>query len=330
MTPSSKLPFIYVSSAPFSGSTLFSLLAGTHPRICTVGEMTGPIQRQDPGRYICSCGKLIRNCKFWADVTSRMVSEGMAFDPGSFETRIRIGHPHIGERLLTGSLGYSVLEDVRDRLVKLVPRLRNTLNASIDRNVKLAKVITELTGKTSFLDASKNHMRIHYLRMHPDLDFRVVHLVRDVRGASLSRRKNQQLGNWGKAVKLWRRANRNIERQLRRIPEDQRLRIRYEDLCGDPIRTLNLFYSFCGLPPSAPPDDLGAVTHHLIGNRMRLQIGGKPRLDEEWRRVLTAGELSIADRLAGSLHVRLGYPPMTPTDLAHHLHSEPSHDHRLP
>src|SRR5688572_30279935 len=100
MTPPSKLPFIYVSSAPFSGSTLFSLLAGTHPHICTVGEMTGPIQRQDPGRYKCSCGKLIRNCEFWADVTSRMASEGMAFDPGSFGTRIRVGHPHIGERLL--------------------------------------------------------------------------------------------------------------------------------------------------------------------------------------------------------------------------------------
>jgi hypothetical protein len=316
LVETSRVPFIFVSSAPFSGSTLFSLLAGSHPCISTVGEMTGPTPRQDPDKYICSCGNLIRRCGFWNEVVLRFQSKGIPFDPGSFGTRIHLAHSRIGERILTGSLGSSRLEAMRDVLVGLVPSIRRRLQGRLARNRELAATVLEISGKTHFLDASKNHMRIRYLSRDPHLDFYVVHLVRDVRGASLSRRKNQQIHDWTKAIGLWQRANANIERQIMHVPAHRRLLIRYEDLCRNTHQTLDAFYRFCGLAPHLLPHELGEVPHHLIGNRMRLSISGKPRLDEEWRRVLTVSEVSEADRLAGAMHVRYGYPPMASADLS--------------
>src|SRR5688572_27934431 len=86
-----RLSFVYLTSSPFSGSTLFSFLVNSHPQIATVGEMTGPIASQDPDKYRCSCGEKIRECTFWLQITAKMVSRGFVFDPGRFDTRMRLG-----------------------------------------------------------------------------------------------------------------------------------------------------------------------------------------------------------------------------------------------
>jgi hypothetical protein len=158
-------------------------------------------------------------------------------------------------------------------------------------------------------------MVIRQLAHRSDIELRVVHLVRDVRGASLSTRKNQGEMNWCHAVNSWARMNGNIERQLQRIPRDRWIRIRYEDLCRDPAGTLDRFLGFCGLPPHAMPGNFGSHEHHIVGNRMRLTNVADISLDEGWRRSLTPSELADAWALAGVLNSRYGYPPMRTSDL---------------
>jgi hypothetical protein len=63
------------------------------------------------------------------------------------------------------------------------------------------------------------------------------------------------------------------------------------------------------------PLDFSAQVHHIVGNRMRLSNVGQISLDEDWRRKLTPDELTLAWKLAGPLHVRYGYPPMTTAEL---------------
>jgi hypothetical protein len=91
--------------------------------------------------------------------------------------------------------------------------------------------------------------------------------------------------------------------------------MRYEDLCHSPAETLNRFFEFCGLHPHTMPRDFSTQEHHIVGNRMRLTNVGKISLDEDWRRTLTPYELTIAWNLAGPLHARYGYPPMSAADL---------------
>jgi hypothetical protein len=310
------LPFVYLTSSPFSGSTLFSFLVNTHPQIATVGEMTGLIASQDPDTYRCSCGDRIRECVFWTRVAAQMATRGFAFEPGRFDTRIRLGHGPYSRRLLSGPLRSKPLEDLRDGLVMLWPKQRQRLRYLVDRNKALAASILHISNRSVFFDASKNPMAIRQFRRQPDVDFRVVHLVRDVRGAGLSQRTNRGQSDWHRNVGAWVRMNRVVENQLRQLPNDRWIRIRYEELCRSPAETLNRFFRFCDLEPHALPLDFGSVEHHVVGNRMRLTNAGQIRLDETWRRTLTRDELALASKLAGPMHVRYGYPPMSDADLA--------------
>ena len=140
-------------------------------------------------------------------------------------------------------------------------------------------------------------------------------MVRDVRGASRSRRKNLQGVSWEHAVKLWVRANRRIELQLKRLPEDRVIRIRYEEMCANPNGTMNRFFEFCQLPQHEIDADFQSSEHHIVGNRMRLKDVGRIRLDEAWRRSVTLEEQDYANRIAGTMHNEYGYPPMCESDL---------------
>lgn len=316
MTSISNLPFVYLTSSPFSGSTLFSFLVNSHPQMATVGEMTGPIPSSDPATYNCSCGERIRECPFWKRVAERMTTSGFVFDPADFDTRIRLGNGPRSQRLLSGSLGSALLEDLRHLVITLWPDKHHRLRYLVDRNKALAANILQVAGKTVFFDASKNPMAIRNFHADPDTDLRVIHLVRDVRGVGLSRRKNHSETNWHQSVGAWIRMNTAIDRQLRRLPADRWMRIRYEDLCREPAVTMNRFFAFCGLEPHDIPRDFSSLEHHIVGNRMRLTNIGEIRLDEGWRRQLTAAEHAVAWRLAGRLHTQYGYAPMSAADIA--------------
>jgi hypothetical protein len=243
-----------------------------------------------------------------------MRAKGLAFDPGQFDTRIQPEDARLSGRLMTGSLGSSWLEDVRDHLLSIWPGGAERLSELIARNTALASVILNVTGKSVFFDASKYPIAIRYLRRDRAVDLRVIHLVRDVRGASLSRRKTGQ-PDWSKAVRSWVRGNRTIERQLRRCPAGNWMRIRYEDLCREPQQTLNRLFEFCGVSPHNLDDSYRTAAHHIVGNRMRLQHRGQIAIDESWRDALTLGELKCAEKFAGGMHRRYGYPTMSESDL---------------
>ena len=309
------IPFVYLTSAPFSGSTLFSFLVNTHPMIATVGEMTGPVRSTDPASYKCSCGRKIRECGFWRRVAEQMAARRFLFEPGYFDTRIRLGSSSVAHRILSGSLRTTRLEDFRSEVLRLWPIQEQRLQYLVRRNMALAESILEVTGKPIFFDASKDPMAIRLFMSQSDVDLRVVHLVRDVRGASLSRSKNRGEKNWRRNVKAWVRTNYTIERQLERLQTDRWTRVRYEDLCRDPAATLNRFFEFCGLAPHSGSHDFHAREHHVVGNRMRLASVGQIQLDDGWRRSLTLEELRWAERIAGSMQTRYGYPEMTAADL---------------
>lgn len=277
--------------------------------------MTGLVNSTDPDSYDCSCGSRIRNCAFWMSVSAEMARRHFSFDPGQFDTRFVLGASPLAHRLLGGALGNTALEDARDFALRALPAQYQRLRYLIARNKALAASILAVSGKSVFLDASKSSDAIRHFSRERDIDFRIVHLVRDVRGFVCSRRKNKGETDLRRIASRWTRANSTIERQLLRVPSSRWIRVRYEDVCIDPPGTLNRFFEFCGLAPMGEAEMAIPRNHHIVGNRMRLGSIGTIQPDENWRTLLTADDQAQIAQIALKMHLRYGYKTMAKSDL---------------
>ena len=171
------------------------------------------------------------------------------------------------------------------------------------RNVAFIESVLELTGRSVFADASKDAIRVRFMRSGK-LDVRVIHLVRDPRGNVNSIRKNQ--GRPAReGAKMWRNAHATIER-LAGPQYGAYLRVRYEDLCSAEEQTLGRIHDFLSLPHAPVPPVFGDSLH-VIGNRMRLAPDRVVRADESWRHQLTSQDLRDIRGVAGPLSARYGY-----------------------
>jgi hypothetical protein len=166
----------------------------------------------------------------------------------------------------------------------------------------------EISGKSVFLDATKHPHRLAALIRFPDLDVRVIHLVRHPFGFASSLQKNES-GDARRAARSWLTVNRRIESVLDRMGRDRWMRLRYEDLAADPEATLSRLHGFLAVSPEGVPPRDGV--HHIVGNRMRLTSSpaGNIRLDQSWKDRLTPADQEILSQLTCSVATRYGYPP---------------------
>jgi hypothetical protein len=236
-----------------------------------------------------------------------MSTRGFQFDVAHFDTAFELGASPVTRRLRTGSLRSHQIETLRDLVGRLWPGQTHQLKKIGARNQALVESILYLTGKSVFLDASKDHMRIKYLRRFTDLDISVIHLVRDPRGVVNSFLNHKKWMDTRTAARRWANFNRNMERQLRALHMDRQIRIRYEDLCCDVSGTLECLGRFCGVQPGQFLDDYRSVAHHIIGNRMRLRNSSKVELDERWKNALSITQLEEITHIAGPLCRAYGY-----------------------
>jgi len=303
-----RTPFVFLTSQSYSGSTLLAFLLGAHPEIATVGEMVGLLPRANSDEFLCSCGQKIKECEFWHAIASVMETKGFQFEVANFNTRFELGSHPLIRRLRAGSLRSNTLEAIRDAIFWAWPGQTYQLSKIAARNKALAEAVLDVTGKRVFLDTSKNHMRIKYLLRYSDLDMLVIHLVRDVRGVVTSYLSHHRGATAQRAAQSWVNRNRNIQRQLRAVPDNKQIRVRYEDLCQNTQDTLECLYRFCEVEPGVVVTDFRSVPHHIVGNtRMRLSSASEIKFDERWKRVLTEDQLKEIDRVAGAMHRQYGY-----------------------
>jgi len=289
-----------------SGSTLLALLLGTSPEIATVGELTGPPPGADGTRSRCSCGRTLGACPFWAALSAAAAARGTAFGPARWDLRFEVPGGRLRRRLLVRSLRARALDRVRDRLVLASPagaRLREVAA----RNVAVVDAVLAVTGRRVLADVSKDPVRVRWLAALTDLDLRVVHLVRDPLGFAGSQ---VRLGvPVARAVRQWRRSAAAVGRLLEELPEGRARRVRYEDLCRDPVRELDRIAALAGVAPFDPAAVAAhaAAEHHVIGNRMRLAVTGAVTLDESWRERLTPRDIDLVLRRTAPQRTALGY-----------------------
>lgn len=303
--------FVTVQTSAYSGATLLGRLLGGHPEIATVGEMNGLVSHNDPEVYLCSCGSRIRECDFWKLVTSGMRKRGFEFDVADFGMAFRLNGPLPIHYLRRVTFRSGALEFVRDRVLRYWPGEHRQMKALVARNLAFIDTVLDITGKHVLVDTSKDRLRFRAFRQYADLDVRVIHIVRDVRGVVASRlRRGRARVDARMAARDWCRIHERIEATLGTLPPDRYIQVRYEDLCRDVCGTLAQLYRFCGVSPQVDAASLLRSTQHIVGNRMRLSELTDIqdiRIDERWRGLLTSKELEDIGQSACVLSRRYGY-----------------------
>lgn len=317
---------VYLLAASHSGSTLLAFLLGSHPEICSVGELK-LTSLGDVERYRCSCGEPILSCPFWTAVGSRLAREGHTLDFHSTPTDFGFRADAWARRLLRPLHRGPLLEGVRDLALGLDPFWRTHLSRAQSANAALAASVCSLAGKPVIVDSSKVGVRLKFLLRNPALDVKVVRLVRDGRGVALTYmdparfadareagrrdggsggdRRSQRL-SMAAAAREWRRSTEEGEAILKRLPARSWTELRYEQLCEDPRRALQPVLECVGVDPASPLR-LKGQPHHVVGNGMRFDSTREIRLDERWKAALGQDDLAVFDSVAGDLNRRLGY-----------------------
>jgi hypothetical protein len=321
-----KTPLVYILAASHSGSTLLAMLLGTHPEVCTVGELKAT-NLGDPDDYRCSCRELIRKCPFWAGISQDLALRGFPFDVGRGGTHFDAQSAY-ARRLLRPLHRGVALETVRDAALALSPIWRRQLPRIQSLNEMLAQCLLARTGKRVLVDSSKIGLRLKYLLRNPAFDVRIIRLIRDGRSVALtytdparyadasdpvlrgggtgSSREGERL-SLSRAAREWRRSNEEADAILRRVPRSRWMEVHYEALCAKPEETLDRVVAFLGLTSTSAWRNFRGVEHHVVGNGMRLDSSEEIRVDERWTSALSTRDLRLFDSLAGNLNRRLGY-----------------------
>jgi hypothetical protein len=302
----SSLPVVYLAGSGHTGSTLLSILLSEHPGIASVGEIAikPKILKKTGGeRYRCSCGQLIASCGFWREVFQRLNAQGFPFGPGCWPNDYRSANPVV-HRLLTKDSSYAAVRALQQWSARHLP-IYSTRVARTDRvNVAFVRAVLDVKRASVFLDTTKSVSRLLHLLRIPEIDIKVVALVRDVRGlAASAKRRGYSIRH---AAEHWKRDQLVIQ-EVTDAYGRPRLLVRYEDLCRCPAETLSSLWNFCDVEPIPFVATPRPVEHHVLGNSMRLAARGDIRLDERWRTELDEREATQALRIAGDLHRQLGY-----------------------
>jgi len=248
-------------------------------------------------------------CPFFLELERRINALGSSFKLTHWQTLFQLSQHRWLNIFLVRSLRYTCLERIRDRLVPLWPGYLHAIRVIGRRVVHLAQAVLAISGKELFVDAQKDAIRVKFLRDIGQLDLKVIHLVRDVRGAAASYVKNSRNDDIALAVRKWSIANAESERARRYVSPHQWLRITYDELCTDPQGTVDRITDLVGLRRAPIPEDIYDGEHHIIGNRMRLRSkgSGMVTLDESWKDRLTGRELEIIARIGGAANRRYGH-----------------------
>jgi Sulfotransferase family len=308
---------MFICAAGHSGSTLLDLLLGSHPAAMSLGEITH-LPKNVALNTPCTCGVPVRDCSFWRRVLERLADEP-AFgnwreDPyrlfvGLFEASNVVDRRHqtllrkimrklvyIGAYLHWRSRPFNPFAPFTE------PLRRGALNKRV-----LFRVVAEIADKPLLIDSSKHYLEAVTLYRTAPAHTRVLLLVRDGRAVFYAYLKRGYQRH--RALNAWRSTYALGMPLLRKhVAERDLIEVRYEDLVRDPQAELQRVCTAIGTSFDAGMLDFQARTHHVLnGNNMRFARDGVIRLDDEWRRKLSAEDLRYFESRAGDLNRALGY-----------------------
>ncbi|MGP8160571.1 MAG: sulfotransferase [Candidatus Dormibacteria bacterium] len=304
---------LYIAGTGRSGSTVLAGVLGEVEGVFAAGEVRYLWQRGLIEGRLCGCGAPVRDCPRWGAILEAATRGGVAMRPEAMAEFL----VHAGRvRHLPGSLVRKALPMQQERSTA-----RAAARATLSR---LYPAIAQVTASQVVVDSSKLPAYALLLADLPGIDLRVVHLVRDPRGAaySWSTRKAltdgatqshmEQMGAL-KSAALWDVWNVAASGLLGG-GDGRYLRLRYEDFVADPAAAVRRILSLAGLAGSALPFDSDAginlrPNHMVAGNPDRLRHGPiRLRVDARWRSAMPGRDRRVVNAVAAPLLALYGYP----------------------
>ncbi len=305
---------LYISSANRSGSTLVERLLGNHSQIFSIGELrnlrgylTDDRSFFDPVYPLkCFCGENIRECNFWNEVFRVVDSpiENMSFNFSFTLKRPRKNEADRLRRKFEKSFFEKHPEWFSNRAMQIAMG-----NSSIAENCfKLYRAVASVSGKKILIDSSKLAHRCYALYCKSPDRIKAIELYRHPLGvASSMKKRNVPIE---KAARDWRQAYITNQIFFRKIPQQQRITMKYEDLCLDTQNQLKRICDFLNVE----------YEKEMVLNKRvykRHSIGGSPSQyedsafevvdKEEYRRDLSEEEQRRVLSMVGPIASKFGY-----------------------
>ncbi|WP_412540584.1 sulfotransferase [Longispora sp. K20-0274] len=293
---------IFIGALGRSGTTLLERVLGQLPGVCALGEVVHLWDRDVRDDERCACGSRFSRCEFWQEVGDRAFGGWHRLDvPRLLELRAAVERTRYIPRLAVRG---------GDAVADYAWYYRRVYQAA-----------AEVSGSEVVIDSSKHAALAYCLRYSPEVDLRVLHVVRDARGVAYSWTKEvarpeadgDAMTRYtpARSAMLWNAHNAAFG-VLRRRGVPTR-RVRYENFMRDPVAVTRSLARFVGVEPG-PLEFLTAdsarldTCHSAAGNPMRFTVGPVPlRRDEAWRTSLPPRQRQIVRALAGPLLSRYGY-----------------------
>jgi hypothetical protein len=170
--PTGRTRLVFVGGLGRSGSTLLELLVGELPGVVSLGEVVHMWERGLTAGERCGCGEPFRACPFWGKVGEIAFGGWNAFDLDAFRAlRQSVDRTRFIPRLSRATLPDPLLAQVREYT---------------GHYLRVYQAACEAAGASVAVDSSKHASLAHCLRWCPDLDLRVLHVVRDSRAVAYS------------------------------------------------------------------------------------------------------------------------------------------------
>lgn len=301
--PEEKPRVLYITGMMRCGSTFVGNVLNEMPGAVHIGEryfLWKNALLRDGTNTLCGCGRDLLECEVWS---------GRLRDPGGWKARrlwdlqqrfLRTRHtaPRLAE--LRGH------RDPPPEVVELSDAIADTLRG-----------VAEASGAPLVIDSSKNAADAAVLARRPDLDVRLLHLVRDPRAtvtSYLAPKDYLERMSAARTLSYWAAFNVASEAVGGTLGDRRYLRLRYEDFTRAPRAVIDEIARFAGTEDTSAIDFASersvvlGTNHTVTGNPDRLRQGTiEIRTTEPWRETMSAPGRTAAYAGVAPLMLRYGY-----------------------
>ncbi len=318
---------VYVTGSGRSGSTLLDMLLSTNSGIAAMGEVHRFSMNlgRDTVPFRCTCGEVLYKCPFWKVVIDEIISDNK--NPKDIKTTW-VENESIGEN----EDGTNIIEYVPPRkifgggvnlfnfflsvglqklivfLAPIVPSFKEGIKM-IEDSWYLYEKICDSHDKKILVDGTKTPGRLLGLKAfnRSNTSIKILYLCRDGRAVTHARMNRQKL-SMKDAARIWVVEHRKIAIACRSIPRSDILYVKYEDLCLQTSKTLDVIYDFIGAERQGDYSDFRDTSHSLGGNPMRLRESEREiSLNEKWREEISNRDEIEFQKIGGRVNQKLGY-----------------------
>jgi len=285
-----------------SGSTVIDLLLNRVPGVVAVGEFRHLFGRALTDNELCSCSVPFRDCPFWQKVIKE------AFPNGYDKARVQQAVKHFNRLAMLPKIRHENRLNTTER--EQARLYRETFSAAY-------RAVAKVSGANVVVDSTKYPMHGWFLSTMPDIDLKVMLLVRDPRAVAYSwqrkrlrpevwwERREMPRYNVGRSALAWNVSNR-LTAELQAFASDYRVQ-RYEDFVDNPAGELVGIASFALGKPIQLPKQLFEkqlhTAHTIAGNPVRL---GREHItvkrDDEWKQMPLSDRLLVSSLCAPQIH----------------------------